>query len=423
MAAKTASKTIEFTPEQVALIKSQIAPKATNDELQIFLYQCKRTGLDPLTRQIYCIHRKSDGKDKMTIQTSIDGFRVIAERSGDYGGQCKPKYTYDTNGNLISAEVTVYRFHGEVRYECATAEAFWREYVVTKDEWINGQKTGKKIVSDMWAKMSHTMLAKVAEALALRKSYPQDLSGLYTTEETAQMDNVEEAAEIKQEQKPDQKQEQKQLPPATPFNPQYTPQAHAQPVPAQKAITAPPPATNTQALPAQQQSRTPFNQAYNDLNAFRAAVKAATKIEDLNVLYTYNKAAVDTNEESRKAIAHQRDIINNQGKVIITDQQFKEVCNRITKGDTTVYDNAVKVYILNPVQLQDIQMLHENLVKFEDALKIKYQMPQDIETMINTCYTTNHILSLHANNAMIIDRDKDLTAMMNNKIRQLKSAA
>jgi phage recombination protein Bet len=182
---------IDFTPEQVQLLKSQIAPKATNDELKLFLNQCKRTGLDPFARQIYAIHRNQYNSDKkcyekkMTIQTSIDGFRVIAERSGDYAGQDEPIFN-EIDGKLISCKVTVYRFKSAqkyaipTRYAAAVGVAYWDEFKQTG-------KDGKE--SEMWAKMPRTMLSKVAEAIALRKAYPQDLSGLYTGEEMAQSAN------------------------------------------------------------------------------------------------------------------------------------------------------------------------------------------------------------------------------------------
>ena len=180
------STEIQYTAEQVDLIKSQIAPKATNDELKLFLYQAQRTGLDALSRQIYCIHRNQwnpetrQSEPKMTIQTSIDGFRVVAERSGNYGGQSIPTFQ-EKDGRLYSCQISVFRFHGTERYEASVGLAFWDEYVpVGKD----GQPTA------MWKKMPHTMLAKVAEALALRKAFPQDLSGLYTTEEMSQADYV-----------------------------------------------------------------------------------------------------------------------------------------------------------------------------------------------------------------------------------------
>jgi phage recombination protein Bet len=180
---------IEFNAEQVELIKKQIAPKATDQELKLFLYQCKRTGLDPLTRQIYCIHRKEGQSEKMTVQTSIDGFRVIAERSGVYAGQGEPEFTENADGSLLCCKVRVYKFgpNGQ-RYEAAVGVAYWEEYVQVKDEWVNGQKTGKKTPAAMWGKMPRTMLAKVAEAIALRKSFPQDLSGLYTGDEMEQSD-------------------------------------------------------------------------------------------------------------------------------------------------------------------------------------------------------------------------------------------
>lgn len=171
---------LSYSKEQIELIKKQIAPDATPDELKLFLYQAQRTGLDALSRQIYCIHRNVKqgngwGK-KMTIQTSIDGFRVIAERTGNYGGQSEPVFI-EKDGKLQHCKVSVFRFHNETRYEAAVGVAYWDEYV-PKDK--DGNVTG------LWAKMPHTMLSKVAEALALRKAYPQDLSGLYTGDEMQQ---------------------------------------------------------------------------------------------------------------------------------------------------------------------------------------------------------------------------------------------
>lgn len=177
-------KKIEFSLEQVKLIKTQIAPQATDDELKLFLYQCQRTGLDPLTRQIYAIHRKQRNADgsytnKMSIQTSIDGFRVIAERSGLYAGQDEPVFEKNDKGELICAKVTVYRFASDgTRYPAATGVAYWEEYVQA----YQGKPSG------LWAKAPHVMISKVAEAVALRKAFPQDLSGLYTGDE---MDQVE----------------------------------------------------------------------------------------------------------------------------------------------------------------------------------------------------------------------------------------
>lgn len=184
---------ITFKQEQIDLIKKQIAPKATDNELKLFLYQAKRTGLDPLTRQIYAIHRACKENvngtwtwvNKMSIQTSIDGFRVIAERSGDYGGQDEPIFEKEGD-NLISCKVTVYRFRNNLRYPASVGVAHWAEYVQTDKE---GNTIG------LWKKMPHIMLAKVAEALALRKAYPQDLSGLYTSDEISdtskEMENKE----------------------------------------------------------------------------------------------------------------------------------------------------------------------------------------------------------------------------------------
>lgn len=159
-----------FSPSQLELIKSQIAKGASDSELAYFVSVCERTGLDPFQRQIYAIMRRDRDTAKMTIQTGIDGYRLIADRTGRYAGSDDPVYTYDDRGQLTKASVTVYKLVGGQRCPFS-ASALMAEY---------------RQQGPMWTKMPCTMLGKCAEALALRKAFPADLSGLYTTEEMMQ---------------------------------------------------------------------------------------------------------------------------------------------------------------------------------------------------------------------------------------------
>lgn len=184
-----------LTQDQIDLIKRTIAKGATNDELAMFVQVCNRLRLDPFARQVFAVKRwdNRERREVMSIQVSIDGARLVAERTSHYAGQQGPFWCGEDGvwrDVWLSKQPPAAARVGVLRHdfrEPLYAVALWDEYVQT----MKDKQTGKTVASPMWARMPALMLAKCAESLALRRAFPNELSGVYTAEEMAQATPVE----------------------------------------------------------------------------------------------------------------------------------------------------------------------------------------------------------------------------------------
>lgn len=182
-----------FTPAQVTALSHIGVENATPGDLEVFFHVAKRTGLDPFARQIYMIGRNAKVWDprkreerwitKFTIQTGIDGYRLIGRRAANQAKATisvkAPQWAHREGGwrdvwmpvwgTPVAARVTIVRSGEEF-----TATALFEEYVQTTK---NGD------VTPMWKQRPAGQIAKCAEALAWRMAFPQDLSGIYVDEE------------------------------------------------------------------------------------------------------------------------------------------------------------------------------------------------------------------------------------------------
>jgi phage recombination protein Bet len=168
----------DFADHKMTVLKNTICKDLTNFELEIFLLVCSKTKLCPFSKQIYAIKRRQGDKETMTIQTSIDGFRLIADRTGCYVPGPESTFVYDNNGNLITATAYIKKKSRDGTWHTIAATAHMTEYCV-----MYGNKP-----ANMWYKMPRAMLSKCAEALVLRKAFPAEISGMYSDDEMQQAD-------------------------------------------------------------------------------------------------------------------------------------------------------------------------------------------------------------------------------------------
>lgn len=199
----------QWSAAQIDLIKRTVAADCNPSEFDLFVTVARNTGLDPFRKQISAIVFNKDKPDKrrMAIITTIDGLRTIAARSGNYRpDEDEPSFSYEpelkgpTNPlGLERARVKIWIADRSGKWSPVTGVAYWDEFAPLKQEWAEDPQTGKRKPTDRmtldsggnWAKMGRVMLAKCAEAQALRKAFPEDLSSLYEKAEYDQVVSVE----------------------------------------------------------------------------------------------------------------------------------------------------------------------------------------------------------------------------------------
>lgn len=180
----------ELTNEQKISLCETVLAKATKEERRSFFATCERSGLDPFSRQISATFRwnKDAGREVLQVVVNIDGFRTIAARSGKYRGQNGPWWcgkdgqwrdVWLESDPPAAAKVEI--LHADFEKPLVS--------VATWDQYVQTTKDGRP--NRMWSSMGAFMLAKCAEALGLRRAFPETLSGLYTADEMGQASNHE----------------------------------------------------------------------------------------------------------------------------------------------------------------------------------------------------------------------------------------
>lgn len=164
--------------EAIAVLQSSLYPGASEASVRLVLGYCKASGLDPFQKPVHLVPIWDSKAKAMrdVVMPGIGLYRTQAARSGAYAGVTEPEFGPDVNEKLGGVDitypawcrVTVKRRLSDGTVAEFTAREFWKENYAIK----GGQE--KSIAPNaMWSKRPYGQLAKVAEAQALRKAFPE----------------------------------------------------------------------------------------------------------------------------------------------------------------------------------------------------------------------------------------------------------
>lgn len=200
---------IDFTPEEIAAFREELFQGFTESQFNLAIAECKRRNLVPGQHVFFQLRNSSEWDPtigasvktkKLTKVTTIDAFRLISHRTGEYAGQGKAKFYYLDEAKQPSIVSEIPLPHPTTdnapREPWACSVPIYRkgfvepvEVVCRFDAYAVTRKSGQNVVlTDMWQRRGPEQLAKCAEAASRRVAYPEELGSFYLSEEFARED-------------------------------------------------------------------------------------------------------------------------------------------------------------------------------------------------------------------------------------------
>jgi len=197
--------------ELMNVLRNSLYPGAKDESIKLVMGYCKASGLDVMQKPVHIVPMY-DGKLKAlkdVIMPGIGLYRTQASRSDQYAGISEPDFGDDVTETLSGVTITYPRWCKITVKRLMTngsiaefpVKEFWKENYAVK----GGQE--KSIAPNaMWHKRPYAQLAKCAEALALRKAFPEFGAQPTSDEMEGKMDEYidHNTGEIVTKQKPEE---------------------------------------------------------------------------------------------------------------------------------------------------------------------------------------------------------------------------
>ena len=173
----------KWTPEEVRMVKSSLAPWATDGEIRYFLRTCSAYGLDPFRREIVLVRRRrrtADGREEVVSNCIItrDGYLQLARRDPSFVTVHSAavyendefEVEYSVGGDASELVRIRHRFTGRDRGKLIGAWAA----VIRKDAppfgvYVSLDQYPAYELSATWKQFQAAMIVKTAEIQVLRK--------------------------------------------------------------------------------------------------------------------------------------------------------------------------------------------------------------------------------------------------------------